>query len=303
MKSTTRVAGDEHMERVSNTMNEAQTILVTGAKGMIGSKLVVGLLNSGYKVVGVDRRDADSSEAYCYCQADLADKEHLVEIVNTNNVDRIIHLAALAHTAGEADLSWERYKHVNVDCAKNVFEAAGDRPVLQISTVDVFGFYDGKKPVNGNSELHPVSLYGKSKAMAEEECKKLKHYTIFRFSPVYTDEIKRDIQKRYYLKYPNIAYQIGKGTEYEILNIRNAVAVMVDWCKAEPKNDVRIIKDKDRMFTPDYIKAEKAEGRAKIVVRLPQWMVNCGYAVLKGILGKNEKTYLLNKAVHPLRSE
>jgi len=286
-----------------NGVENTTTILVTGAKGMIGSRLVEELLTVGYKVVGVDRRDVDGSEAYCYCQADLADKERLVEIVNTLKVDRIIHLAALAHTAGEADLSWERYKHVNVECAKNVFEAAEDRPVLQISTVDVFGFYDGKKPVNGDTELHPVSLYGKSKAMAEEECKKLKHFSIFRFSPVYTDEIKRDIQKRYYLKYPNIAYQVGKGTEYEILNICNAVAAMVDWCKAEPKNDVRIIKDKDRMFTPDYIRAEKAEGRAKIVVRLPQWMVNCGYAVLKGILGKNEKTYLLNKAVHPLRSE
>lgn len=279
------------------------TILVTGAKGMIGSKLVDGLLNAGYTVVGVDRREATGSEGYRYCKADLADKEQLAEIVTTNNVDRIIHLAALAHTAGEEDLSWERYKHVNVDCAKNVFDVAENRPVLYISTVDVFGFYDGKHLVNGNTELHPVSLYGKSKAMAEEECKKLKHYSIFRFSPVYTDEIKRDIQKRYYLKYPNIAYQIGKGTEYEILNIRNAVEEMIGWCKEEPKNNVKIIKDKDRMFTPDYIKAEKAEGRAKIVIRLPQWMVNCGYAVLKRIFGKNEKTYLLNKAVHPLRSE
>lgn len=278
-------------------------ILVTGAKGMIGSRLVEELLNAGYEVVGVDRRDAEGNETYLYCKADLANKERLIEVISTNNVDRIIHLAALAHTAGESDLSWGRYIHINVECAKNVFDAAEERPVLHISTVDVFGFYDGKKPVNENTELHPISLYAKSKAISEEECKKLKHFSIFRFSPVYTDEIKRDIQKRYYLKYPNIAYQIGQGTEYEILNIRNAVAAMVDWCKVEPNNDVKIIKDKDRMFTPDYIKAEKAEGRAKIVIRLPWWMVNCGYAVLMGILGKNKKTYLLNKAVHPLRSE
>ena len=31
------------------------TILVTGAKGMIGSQLVNGLLNAGYVVIGVDR--------------------------------------------------------------------------------------------------------------------------------------------------------------------------------------------------------------------------------------------------------
>lgn len=78
---------------------------------------------------------------------------------------------------------------------------------------------------------------------------------------------------------------------------------MVDWCSEKPKNTVRIIKDTKRMWTPDYIKAEKAKGRAKIVLRVPTWMMNCGYAVLRKITGENKYTYLLNKAVHPLRSE
>lgn len=271
-------------------------ILVTGAKGMIGSQLVKGLQEAGYDVIGVDRVAGEGIE-----QCDLADKEKMLEMAK--DADRVIHLAALAHTEGEPDLSWERYKSVNVDCAKNVFDVAGEKPVLFISTVDVFGFYDGKKPVNGNSPIHPVSNYGKSKALAEKECKKLKHYTIFRFSPVYTDIIQRDIQKRYYLKYPNIAYQIGKGSSYEILNIKKAVKTMVDWCQEEPKNDIRIIKDDKLMWTPDYIKIEKSKGRAKTVLHFPRWMVNCGYVTLRRILGEGEKTYLLNKAVHPLRSE
>ena len=277
-------------------------ILVTGAKGMIGSRLVSGLLDAGYEVVGIGRHGKETREGnYHFIPVDLADREKVREIVD--GVDRIIHLAALAHTNGEKDLSWDRYKRINVDCAKNVFDAAGERPVLYISTVDVFGFFDGKRAVNGESPIHPVSNYGKSKALAEEECKKLKSYTIFRFSPVYTETIKRDIQKRYYLKYPNVAYKVGKGTGFEILSIENAVAAMLGWCKEEPKNDIRIIKNPTLMWTPDYIKAEKAEGRANIVLWFPQWMVNCGYHAAKAILGENEKTYLLNKAVHPLRSE
>ena len=272
------------------------TILVTGAKGMIGSQLVKGLLDAGYEVIGVDRVTGDG-----IIQCDLADKEKLREV--SKNANRFIHLAALAHTEGEPDLSWEKYKAVNVDCAKNVFDVAGNRPVLFISTIDVYGFYDGKKPVNGESPIKPVSYYGKSKALAEDECKKLPHYTIFRFSPVYTDTIKRDIQKRYYLKYPNIAYQVGKGTAYEVLNINRAIDEMVSWCTQETHNDIRIIKDKKNLWTPDYIKAEKAEGRAKVCLHFPQWAVNCGYGVLRGILGENEKTYLLNKAVHPLKTE
>lgn len=280
------------------------TILVTGARGMIGSQLVKGLLDAGYKVIGVDRSgDEKQDDSYSYFKVDLSDKERLKEIVEENYVDRFIHLAALAHSEGELDLSWERYKHINVDCVKNVFEVAGKRPVLFISTVDVFGFYDGKNPVNGNSPIKPVSNYGKSKALAEEECKKLPHYNIFRFAPVYTDEIKRDIQKRYYLKYPNIAYQIGKGSSYEILNIKKAIKVMVDWCEEEPYNDIKIIKDEKSMWTPNYIKEERKAGRAKTVLYFPRWMVNAGYVVITGLLGEGEKTYLLNKAVHPLRSE
>lgn len=280
-----------------------ETILVTGAKGMIGSQLADGLLAAGYTVIGIDKLDCEHCpESYIHYSCDLGDKEQLKTIFKSHKIDRVIHLAALAHSRNEKNLTWELYKYLNVECAKNVFSVAEDIPVLFISTVDVFGFSSGKI-ITANTEIHPVTHYGKSKAMAEEECRKLKHYSIFRFSPVYTDEIKRDIQKRYYLKYPKIAYQISKGTEYEILNIRKAVEEMVNWCSEEPKNNIRIIKDDKPMWTPDYIKAEKAEGRAKIVLHFPRWLVNAGYTVLKLITGENKYTYLLNKAVYPFRTE
>lgn len=272
-------------------------VLVTGASGMIGSHLVNGLKAAGHEVIGVDRRESVTASVV----VDLSDKRKLKDTITEYNVDRIIHLAALAHAADGKEFTWEDYKYLNVDCAKNVFEAAGDRPVLFISTVDVLGFTKGI--VNAKTPMKPVSNYGRSKMMAEQIVSKLKHFDIFRFSPVYTDTVKRDIQKRYYLKYPNIAYKIGKGTEYEILNIKGAVQAMVDWCSEEPKNTVRIIKDEKRMWTPDYIRAEKKEGRAKVVILVPQWMANLGYIVLKGVTGENKYTYLLNKAVHPLRSE
>lgn len=282
--------------------DKEKTILVTGAAGMIGLATVKGLLDAGHSVVGIDRRDSDNdSEGYIHYTVDLSDKEALKKVVEENGVDRIIHLAALAHSVDGKEYSWEDYRHLNVECAKNVFEAAGELPLLFISTVDVYGFTKGT--VNVQAELNPVSHYAKSKMQAEEECKKLPNYTVFRFSPVYTDEIKRDIQKRYYLKYPNIAYKIGKGTEYEVLNIKNAVSAMVEWCKEDTENSIRIIKNTERMNTVDCIKAEKAEGRAKLVLWIPRWTVKMGYAVLKALTGENKYTYLLNKAVNPLRSE
>lgn len=279
------------------------TVLVTGARGMIGSKLVKGLLDAQYTIIGIDRvGDEIHAEHYVQLNVDLTDLDSLRKVVEEYKVDRIIHLAALAHTKNGVKVTWEDYKHINVDCAKNVFRVAEDRPVLFISTVDVYGFFDGKKPVTKDTPIHPVSDYGKSKALAEEECKKLTHYSIYRFSPVYSEEIKRDIQKRYYLKYPKIAYRIGKGSAFEILNINLAVNAMVNWCSTEPANDIRIIKDEKLMWTPDYIKTEKKVGNAKTVIWIPRWLVCLGYFFLRALFGQSAKMYLINKAIYPLRS-
>ena len=71
------------------------TILVTGVKGMIGSHLVEGLLAAGHAVIGVGLTCDETCEGnYCQQKVDLADKERLQNIVDSGNVDRIIHLAA-----------------------------------------------------------------------------------------------------------------------------------------------------------------------------------------------------------------
>ena len=280
------------------------TILVTGARGMIGSCLVRELLSRGYTVVGVGRSGEEiRGENYRFYRLDLSEREKLRALIESEKVDRVIHLAALAHREGLADLSWEDYKKENVDCARNVFQAAGERPVLFISTIDVYGFYDGGRPVNGETPVSPVSDYGKSKALAERECQLLRHYDIFRLCPVYTPENRRDIQKRYYLRYPVLAYRVGRGKEFEVLDVQRAAEAMVDWCAREPQNSTHIIKDPAMLWTPDAIRAEKAAGRARLVLPVPDFCVNAGYAVLKAVLGENEKTYLLNKLVHPLRTE
>ena len=280
------------------------TVLVTGSNGMIGTELVKALANNGYIVIGVDKTPNKLlADNYIHFQVSLQDRAKVSQILQEYNVDRIIHLAALAHTSSEKDLSWDHYYHVNVEYARNLFECAHEIPVLFISTVDVYGFYDGKRAVNVDTPIEPISKYGRSKAQAEAECKKLSHFDIYRFSPVYTESIKRDIQKRYYLKYPSIAYKIGKGSNYEILNIAKAVKTMAEWCKMAPGNAIKIIKDDELMWTPDYIAAEKSLGKARTVITIPYWMAIIVYKILMIITGRNKYTYLLNKAVYPIKTE
>lgn len=279
-------------------------ILITGSTGMIGSYVVKELIAKGHTIVGLDRRESDwKHENLTQIVLDLADKKALNEVFENERVDRCIHLAALAHFAGENDLSFERFKLVNVTCAENVFEACAVHsvPVLFISTVDAIGMVKGV--ITPETELNPISNYGKSKAMAEGRLKEIcQKWNIYRFSPVYTKNQKRDIEKRYYLKYPNLAYKIGSGEKFEVLEIGGAIKSMVDWVDKEVDNSIHIIKDAELMDVNTLIQREKAEGRAKYVLWLPRWMVVCGYYCIRAIFGKSNKTYLVFKALWPFRT-
>lgn len=279
-------------------------VLVTGSAGMIGGYVVKGLIGKGHTVIGVDRRSSEVQlQGLKQVVIDLASKEDVMRLFDENKIDRAIHLAALAHTAGGMDLSWEALKKVNVDCAENVFKACARHqvPVLFISTVDAIGMVKGN--ITPDTELNPISNYGKSKAMAESRLKKIcKMWNIYRLSPVYTPDVKRDIEKRYYLKYPNWAYKIGEGGLFEVLNVTGAVNAIVEWVDKEVDNRIHVIKDPELLDVNRVIEAEKTEGRAKHVLLIPRWVVVCGYHIIKLVFGKSNKTYLVFKALWPFRT-
>lgn len=271
---------------------------------MIGEDVVKGLIEKGHTVVGVDRRLSDAQQlGFKQIILDISSKAGVMQLFEEIKIDRTIHLAALAHTKGVKDTSWEAYKHVNVECAENIFEACEKHnvPVLFISTVDAIGMVKGL--ITPETEPNPISSYGKSKALAESRLKEIcKVWNIYRFSPVYTPDVKRDIEKRYYLKYPDWAYKIGQGGQFEVLNVTGAVDAMVSWVHKAVDNTIHVIKDFELLDINTLIVAEKAEGRAKHVLWFPRWMVVCGYYVIKLIFGKSNKTYLVFKALWPFRT-
>lgn len=279
-------------------------ILVTGSAGMIGGYVVRGLLEKGHKVIGVDRIAKDIQiQGLTQIILDLSSIEGIMQLFDDKKIDRVIHLAALAHTTGVADVSWDAFKKVNVDCAVNLFEACAKHnvPVLFISTVDAIGMVKGL--ITPETELNPISNYGKSKSLAESRLKEIcSFWNIYRFSPVYTEDVKRDIQKRYYLKYPNLAYLIGGGQQFEVLNVKKAVSSMVDWVDKPVDNTIHIIKDEELLDSAKVIAEERVEGRAKHILRIPRWMVVCGYYCIKLVFGKSNKTYLVFKALWPFRT-
>ena len=90
-------------------------ILVTGSAGMIGSYVVKGLIEKGHTVIGVDRvKPKEELDGLTSVVLDLASKDDVNKVFDENKIDRCIHLAALAHTAGMKNLTWEVYYKINV---------------------------------------------------------------------------------------------------------------------------------------------------------------------------------------------
>ena len=77
--------------------------------------------------------------------------------------------------------------------------------------------------------------------------------------------------------------------KYEISGIENI-----------PQNKICNIKDPTRLNTAECIENEIANGKAKIVIHFPRWLVFSGFNIIKFLIGKNKYTYLLNKVVNPL---
>ena len=113
-------------------MSRAESILVTGAAGFIGSTLVDRLLSEGRRVVGLDSFDpfyaeatkrenlagALGSSAFELIEGDIRD-EALVEQTFARGFDSVVHLAALAGVRPSLERPTE-YADVNVRGTKHL---------------------------------------------------------------------------------------------------------------------------------------------------------------------------------------
>jgi nucleoside-diphosphate-sugar epimerase len=145
-------------------------ILVTGASGFIGARLVHALLAQGETVHVLGRKSSDLSEfdgsAVRVFRGDLASPSDMRAAMQ--DCDRVYHLAAFAK-------NWARnpedVHRINRDALENVFGIArelGVRRVVYTSTVMVYGPSDGH-PVDERTQrtAPPSTLYEESKIDGE----------------------------------------------------------------------------------------------------------------------------------------
>lgn len=159
-------------------------VLVTGHKGYIGSVMVPMLCRAGHEVVGLD------SDLYRRCtyidgmmeipslQTDLRD----VDVSDLAGFDAVIHLAALSNDPLgnlNPELTYDINHRGTVRLAE-VAVSAGVKRFLFSSSCSNYGA-GGDGLLDESAPFNPVTPYGKSKVMAEQDLVQL---ASDHFSPV-----------------------------------------------------------------------------------------------------------------------
>jgi dTDP-4-dehydrorhamnose reductase len=161
-------------------------LLVTGASGLLGSKITRLATQAGYQVYsGYFMHQPKNGNPL---KIDLKIHESVLKTIQEVGADVIIHCAALTDV-DTCEINRDLAKTINVDGTKSVIKGANDSGsfLAYISTDYVF---DGRK---GNyieeDETKPVNFYGYSKLLGEEAVtKESKDYLIARTSVVYGDK-------------------------------------------------------------------------------------------------------------------
>jgi D-erythronate 2-dehydrogenase len=155
-------------------------ILITGAAGMIGRKLVARLVEAGVlngqpidTLTLIDVSAPDKPQGFAgsvvTSAADIADPAAAGAAVS-GRPDVIFHLAAVV--SGEAELDFEKGVHVNLDGSRALIEAIraigdGYRPrFVFTSSIAVFGA-PFPNAIADDFHLTPLTSYGTQKAIVE----------------------------------------------------------------------------------------------------------------------------------------
>lgn len=144
-------------------------ILLTGANGLLGQKLV-GLLTKqpGVQLIATARGDnrLPYADGYMYRSMDITNRQQVLDVIGETRPDRVIHTAAMTDVDKcevQKDDCWAQ----NVQAVESLVDACRSVGafLLHVSTDFIFDGTAG--PYDETAEGNPLSFYGWSKYAAE----------------------------------------------------------------------------------------------------------------------------------------
>jgi len=148
--------------------NQEMKILITGANGLLGQKLVRQLTKKNISFIasskGVNRNS--NCPSYKYISLDICDPKQVEKIITTLQPTHIIHTAAITNV-DSCELDPSLCRKVNVTGTQLLIEQAKkiNAHFQLLSTDFVFDGTTGE--YSEKDQVNPLSVYGRSKVEAE----------------------------------------------------------------------------------------------------------------------------------------
>jgi len=241
-------------------MNESShLILVTGANGAVGPRIVQSLVDSGYQVRTLS---LDLSEAMGFPDGldarigDITNPDEIQDAVQ--GVDAIIHMAALLHINNPPVALRQKYEQVNVGGTVNVVDAAQKANVKRVvffSTIAVYGDSRGQI-LNEESPINPETFYAQTKALAEQIVLRASREdgeplgTVLRFGAIYGSRIKGNYSRLVRAMARNRFLPVGSGNNRRTLIFDRDVAAATVLAMRHPAAAGKIFNVSDGEFHP-----------------------------------------------------
>lgn len=244
-----------------------QRILVTGASGFVGSRLLASqdALSQDIQFRAISRKPLAKpmSNVEQLVIADISEKSDWTEALD--GVDIVVHLAARVHVMEDrASNPLEEYRKVNVSTTLNLARqaaSAGVKRFIFLSSIKVNGEKtDIGKPFTEESIANPVDPYGISKLEAEEGIREICNATGMQFvfirpPLIYGPGVKANYQKLMNLVQRRLPLPLGgianKRSMLALENLINFILLAARHPRAS--NQLFLLSDEKALSTPQLI--------------------------------------------------
>jgi len=157
-------------------------ILVTGASGLLGSKLVEILLRKGYVVYA--GYSENKPKAGLPVKLDVSNEGDVERAFDISRPEVVVHAAALTNVDAcelKKELAWS----INVVGTRNIVKLSKKYSAFMIYISTDYVFKGDKGMYSESDPTEPVNYYGYTKLMGEEEVRLLEEHCIARTSVIY----------------------------------------------------------------------------------------------------------------------